>query len=152
MVVTAVVAKPRPPLLLLFVLLIFSGRFCCAHFSPFRSAGLGFGVGWLTRWTATGQEKITENGGPLLHLLGQNDRTETMAFPRALKFQLPQFVSCALLVLLNRTCDAFVLSQSTAKTTALRLSPLPKGISPFEKSLSKGVDVQVTSCPNYLAL
>lgn len=65
-----------------------------------------------------------------------------MAFPRALKFQLPQFVSCALLVLLNRTCDAFVLPQSTAKTTALRLSPLPKGISPFEKSLSKGVDVQ----------
>ncbi|KAL7531307.1 hypothetical protein ACHAXR_005020 [Thalassiosira sp. AJA248-18] len=65
-----------------------------------------------------------------------------------------QLISCS--AILSTSCNAFVPSHDVPRTTTTSLnvfggpqkpnsqslSPLPKGISPFEKSLSKNVDIQ----------
>jgi len=77
---------------------------------------------------------------------------------RTLLASLQFIISCSAILFLSQTCNAFApSSQSTtlARTTtslnassggptksSSQLSPLPKGISPFEKSLSKNIDIQ----------
>lgn len=72
---------------------------------------------------------------------------------RTLKSNMSQLITVALasLAILGSGCNAFTsitytrcasTIQQQSSSSSLNLSPLPKGISPFEKSLSKNIDIQ----------